>query len=130
MPIRRPRPENAAPFTYASDNCLNHAVDGKLVGHRHIARREAQLDIVQAIARGIFHVFVRHAATSFQRGQDFHPPVELSEKTDQIRFEAGDLDVGTQRFKGGSGKGNIKLAAKIEDGLGPDVTVKVAVNVG
>ena len=70
------------------------------------------------------------ASTGFQRGQDLYPPVELGEETNQIGLKAGDLDVGTQRVEGGCGKSDIKFAAKIEDGLGPDVTVKMTMNVG
>ncbi|KXA23892.1 hypothetical protein HMPREF3197_03408 [Klebsiella pneumoniae] len=100
------------------------------MGHRHIAGREAQLNVVQAISRRVFDVLIRHAATGFQRGQDLYPPVELGEETNQIGLKAGDLDVGTQRVEGGCGKSDIKFAAKIEDGLGPDVTVKMTMNVG
>ncbi len=56
----------AAAFTYARDHRLYYAVDRKLMGHRHIAGREAQLNVVQAIARGVFDVLVCHATAGFQ----------------------------------------------------------------
>ena len=122
--------EIAASLLNPGNYRLYHAVDRQPVGHRHIAGREAQLNVVQAISRRVFDVLIRHAATGFQRGQDLYPPVELGEETNQIGLKAGDLDMRTQRVEGGCGKSDIKFAAKIEDGLGPDVTVKMTMNVG
>lgn len=109
---------------------LYHAVDRQPVGHRHIAGREAQLNVVQAISRRVFDVLIRHAATGFQRGQDLYPQSSLARKLTRSGLKAGDLDMRTQPVEGGCGKSDIKFAAKIEDGLGPDVTVKMTMNVG
>ncbi|MNN64467.1 hypothetical protein D3C81_1799080 [compost metagenome] len=48
-------------FAHACDNRFHHAVDGQIVGHRHIAWGKTQFDIMQAIARRIFNIFERHA---------------------------------------------------------------------
>ena len=81
----------AAAFFNASDHRFDYARDRQLVGHRHIARRETQFNVVQAVASGIFEVFISDAAAGFQRGQYLYAPVQLSEEADQIRLIAGDL---------------------------------------
>lgn len=70
----------AAAFFHSGDHRLDNAGNGQLVSHRHIAWRETQFDVVQAVARGIFEVFIGDAAAGLQRGQHFYPQSSLARK--------------------------------------------------
>ena len=98
--------------------------------HCHVARRKAQLNIVQTVTRGVFNILKCHAATSIQRCQDFHTPVKLRQKADQVRFCRCDLYMRNQCFKRLSRECQIKLTAKIENCLRADITIKVAMDIG
>ncbi len=91
--------EGFTPFTDTFNHSFNHACNRQTVGHRHIAWREAQFDIMQAITGGIFDVLKGDTATGIQRGQHLYTPVEFAQKTDQVRFIRGDLNVRDQGFK-------------------------------
>ncbi len=117
-------------LTHALNDRFNDARDRQAMGHCHIAGGEAQLNIVQPVTCGIFHVLKRHATAGLQRGQHLDAPVQFCQEAHQIRFVSGHLDVRTQRFKRVGGQGKGKLTAKVKNGLRPDVAVKVAVNVG
>ena len=119
-----------AALTHAVNHGFHHAGYRQVVGHRHIARRETQFHIMQAVARGIFHIFIRHAAAGFQRAEHLYAPVEFGEKAHQIRFIFGYLHVRAQRFQRIGGQGEIKLAAQVENSLRADVAVKMAMKVG
>ncbi len=80
--------------------------------------------------RRIFDIFQRNAAAGVKIAQHFDAPVELLQKTHQIGLVRGDLHVGTQRVKRAGGQREIKLAAEIENSLGTDIAIKVAVNIG
>ncbi|MNC53075.1 hypothetical protein D3C75_1024600 [compost metagenome] len=82
-----------AAFAHTCNYRFNHTLDRQLVGHRHIAWREAQLNVVQAIAGRIFDVLIRHTTAGIQRGQHLNAPVELAQEADQIRLVFGDLNV-------------------------------------
>ncbi|MNP16775.1 hypothetical protein D3C76_1091830 [compost metagenome] len=75
------------------------------MGHRHIARREAEFDVVQAVACGILNIFEGDPTAGVQRGQDFYPPVELAQEADQIRLVFRHLHVWDQCLKGLCGQG-------------------------
>ena len=96
--------EGFTPFADAFNDGFHDACNGQVVGHRHVARREAQLDVVQAVAGGIFDVLKRHAAAGIQRRQHFHAPVEFAQEADQVRFIRGHLHVRDQGLKGLSRK--------------------------
>ena len=53
-------------FMYASDDRFHHASNRQLMCHCHVARRKTQFYIVQAIARGVFDIFKRDAATGVE----------------------------------------------------------------
>ena len=91
--------EGFTSFAHAFNHGFHHACNGQAVGHRHIARREAQLDVMQAVTGRIFNVLKRHAAAGIQRGQHLHAPVEFAQEADQIRFTGGHLYVRDQRLK-------------------------------
>ncbi|SQI93955.1 Uncharacterised protein [Klebsiella oxytoca] len=81
----------AAAFFYPSDHRFDDARYRQLVGHRHIARRETQFDVMQSVARGIFKVFIGNAAAGIQRSEHFYTPIQLREEADQVGLIAGDL---------------------------------------
>ncbi|BDO02725.1 hypothetical protein KAM622c_23120 [Klebsiella quasipneumoniae subsp. quasipneumoniae] len=58
------------------------------------------------------HVIIQQSSNALKH---FQKGIELGEKTDQIGLQAGDLDVGTQRVKGGSGKGDVINSAYFID---------------
>ena len=97
--------------------------------HRHVARGETQLNVMQTLARGVFHILISHATAGIKGGQHFYAPVQLRKETHQIGFVGGNLHVWQQCFKRLRGKGKIKLTAKIENGLCPNVAVQVAMNI-
>ncbi len=119
-----------AALAHALNDRFNDARDRQAVGHCHIAGGEAQLNIVQPVACGIFHILKRHAAAGVQRGQHLDAPVQLREEAHQVRFVSGNLDVRAQRFKRVGGQGKGKFTAKVKNGLRPDVAIQMAVNVG
>ncbi|CCJ88443.1 hypothetical protein BN132_371 [Cronobacter turicensis 564] len=122
--------EFAAALTHAVNHGFDYARHRQIVRHRHIARRETQLHVMQTVARGIFHIFVRHTAAGFERAEHLHAPVEFGEKAHQIRFVFGYLYVRAQRLQRIGGQGEIKLAAQVKNGLRADVAVKMAMEVG
>ncbi|MEJ1973300.1 MAG: hypothetical protein WDM96_12805 [Lacunisphaera sp.] len=92
-------------------------------------RTEAQLDVIEAFAFGVLHVFAGDALTGREVGEHRHHEVHLDEETPEVRQRTVNLHVLAQGRERVAGQFQVMLPGQVQHGRETDVAIEVAVQV-
>ena len=116
-------------LTNSLDNRLDDPRGIQVVVRGHEARAESQLDIADALARGVLHIFIGHAAAGVVIGQHGDHPLELGQKLDKPGAWFCNDHMRPQFLGRPCRKLDVVAAAEIQNRLQPHAPIEMSMQI-
>ena len=113
----------------ALDHSLNNPRGIQVVVGGHETRAEPQLDVANALARGVLHIFIGHTATGVVIRKHGDHPLEFGQKLDQPRVRLGHDDMRPQLDGGPSREWDIVATPEIKNRLQANGPIEMSMQI-